>query len=214
MMRFAIPMIAALSLGLGACGGGIPGLGGGDSRPAAAGQEAPGVGTSARNLFLFGTTEPPPIQPQKLEEKEQTCPAVDIIENAAGYRGTSTLTGSSSTVSFQASITNTARECLFQGNQLRLRVGVEGRVLLGPNGKAGSYSVPVKIIVKRRKDIVTQRSTRLTVTVPGNDTQAEFSYVEENIVVPITQFDPGDEYDIFVGLDPTGAQAQRQTRRR
>jgi hypothetical protein len=38
--------------------------------------------------------------------------------------------------------------------------------------------------------------------------------VEENIVVPISQADPGDEYDIFVGLDPTGAQAQRQTRRR
>jgi hypothetical protein len=213
MMRFAIPLMAVLSLGLGACGGGIPGSGGGDPRPAS-GQESPGIGTTARNLFLFGTNDPPPIQQPKLDEKEQTCPAVDIIENAAGYRGSSSLAGSASAVSFQASITNTARECIFQGNQLRLRVGVEGRVLLGPNGKAGSYSVPIKIVVKRRKDTVTQRSTRLNVTVPGNDTQAEFAYVDESITLPISQFDPGDEYDIFVGLDPTGAQVQRQTRRR
>ncbi|MGL4635940.1 MAG: hypothetical protein ACRCWF_08170 [Beijerinckiaceae bacterium] len=212
MMRIAVPVIMALSLGLGACGGGIPGLGG-ESRPSAPGQESQGVGTSARNLFLFGTSEPPPIQPQKVDEKEKTCPAIDIIENAAGYRGAGS-GGSASGVSFQASITNTARECIFEGNQLRLRVGIEGRVLLGPNGKAGSYSVPVRVVIKRRKDNVTQRSARVNVTIPGSDTQAEFSHIEENIVLPITQFDPGDEYDILVGLDASGSQAQRSTRRR
>ncbi len=52
------------------------------------------------------------------------------------------------------------------------------------------------------------------VTIPANDTQADFVHVEENVVVPITTNDPGDEYDIYVGLDPTAQQAARQTRRR
>ncbi len=74
--------------------------------------------------------------------------------------------------------------------------------------------MPVRVVVKRRNDVVTQRFTRLNVTIPANDTQADFVHVEENVVVPITTNDPGDEYDIYVGLDPTAQQAARQTRRR
>ncbi len=74
--------------------------------------------------------------------------------------------------------------------------------------------MPVRIVVKRRAEVVTQRFTRLSVVVPANETQAEFAHVEENLVVPLSDIDPADEFDVYVGLDASGQQAQRQTRRR
>jgi hypothetical protein len=213
-MRLSLILAASLALGLAGCGGGIPGLGGG-SQTSTPPEQQSGAGATARNLLLYGgPTVPQSQQPGFNQDKNELgCPELGILENAAGYRG-GTAAQQASGVAFQASIANTARECIFQGNQLRLRVGVEGRVLLGQNGKPGTFTVPVRVVVKRRNDIVAQRFARLSVTVPGNDTQADFAHVEENILIPITENDPGDEYDVYVGLDPTGQQAQRQTRTR
>jgi hypothetical protein len=213
-MRFPL-FTAVLTLGLAGCGGGIPGLGG-SAQTTAAPEQQSGAGSTLRNLALYGGPTVPVAQQPGFNSKQEEfgCPELGIIENAAGYRGSSSGAAPASGVAFQASIANVARECIFQGNQLKLRVGVEGRVLLGQSGRAGTFSVPIRVVVKRRTEVVAQRFTRLSVTVPGSDTQADFAYVEENLVVPITQNDPGDEYDVFVGLDPTGQQAQRQTRRR
>lgn len=213
-MRLTLVLAAALALGVAGCGGGIPGLGGG-SQTSTPPEQQSGAGATVRNLLVYGgPTVPQSQQPGfNLTDNEYGCPELGILENAAGYRGAAN-NAPGVGVAFQASIDNTARECVFQGNQLRLRVGVEGRVLLGQTGKPGTFSVPVRIVVKRRNDIVTQRFTRLSVTVPGSETQADFAHIEENIIVPITENDPGNEYDIYVGLDPTGQQAQRQTRKR
>jgi hypothetical protein len=213
-MRSSLVLAMILGLGVAGCGGGIPGLGG-SSEPAPTTEQQSGGGSVFRNLFLYGGTTVPPAQDPKFNQPqtELGCPQIGIIENTAGYRG-GTAAQQASGVAFQASLVNTARECSFEGKQLRMRVGVEGRLLLGQNGKAGTFSVPVRIVVKRRSDIVAQRFTRLNVTVPGSDTQADFYHIEENIIVPITDNDPGDEYDIYVGFDPTGQQAARQTRRR
>lgn len=186
-------LVAAMCLGLAGCGGGLFGLGGG-------GEPVTASETTTRPMGV-------PI------EYEPGCPAIDVIENAAAYRGGQGA-GSASGVAFQASLTNFARECFITGNQLRLKVGIEGRVLLGQNGRPGTFQVPVRIVVKRRAEIVAQRASRVSVTIPGNETQAEFAYVDENIVLAITANDPADEYDIFVGLDPTSAQTAAARRRR
>ncbi len=207
---------AVAALGLTACGGGMTGVfGGGSSQAPTPVEQQTGAAATLRNMFLYSGPTVPPSQPPNFnqDQDEMSCPGLDILENKAAYRGGSPAQQASG-VSFQASIANVARECVFQGGQLRLRVGVEGRVLLGQNGRPGTYAVPVRVVVKRRNDVVTQRFVRLNVTVPANDTQAEFVHVEENVVVPITTNDPGDEYDIYVGLDPTAQQAARQTRRR
>jgi hypothetical protein len=208
----AISTVAAL--GLAACGGGTTGIFGGSSQAPTPVEQQSGPGATLRNMFFYaGPTVPPSQQPNfNQDQDELTCPGLDILENKAAYRGGSPAQQASG-VGFQASIANVARECVFQGGQLRLRVGVEGRLLLGQSGRPGTYSVPVRVVVKRRSDVVAQRFTRLSVTVPANDTQADFAHVEENVVVPITTNDPGDEYDIYVGLDPTAQQAVRQTRR-
>ncbi len=205
---------AVAALGLTACGGGTTGVFGGSSQAPTPVEQQSGAGATLRNMFFYAGPTVPPSQPPNFnrDQDELGCPGLDILENKAAYRGGNPAQQASG-VGFQASIANVARECIFQGGQLRLRVGVEGRVLLGQNGRPGSYSVPVRVVVKRRNDVVTQRFVRLNVVVPANDTQADFVHVEENVVVPITTIDPGDEYDIYVGLDPTAQQAARQTRR-
>lgn len=215
-MRIGYAAAIAAVIGLGGCGGGIPLLGGGSAQqPAAPVEQQQGTGATLRNHLLYGGPTVPESQRPgfNIIDRERGCPALDVLENGAGYRGMGS-GAMASQVTFQASLTGSARECVFEGGQLRLRVGVEGRVLLGPSGRPGTFSVPVRIVVKRRAEIVTQRFTRLSVSIPANETQSEFSYVEENVLVPLSQIDPADEFDVYVGLDPTGQQAQRQTRRR
>jgi hypothetical protein len=197
----------AVALALAGCGGGIPGLSGGNTA-----SPSGGGGSSVANLLLYGGTTVPPDQTPK-DERELGCPSVGVLEGAAAYRQ-GRVDGSASGVAYQASLVDFARECSFEGGQLALRVGVAGRLLIGAQGRPGTFQVPVRIVVKRRSEIVTQRFTRVAVTVPANETSAEFSHVDAGIVVPVTANDPGDEYDVYVGFDPTGQQARRQTRRR
>jgi hypothetical protein len=206
------PFVLAAGLALAGCGGGIPLIGGGSTSSDTPPEQQQGAGATLRNFALYGGPTVPPSQAPKTDERDLGCPTLDILEGAAGYRGRGSGEAASA-VSYQASITASARECITQGSQMRIRVGMEGRLLLGPNGKAGTFQVPVRIVIKRRKDVVTQRFAQVTVTVPSTDTQADFSYLEENLIVNITENDPGDEYDVYIGLDPTGAQAARQDRR-
>lgn len=214
-MRFGFVAVAALVLA--GCGGGIPLIGGGSSSSQATTpvEQQQGAGATVRNHLLYGgPTVPQSQQPGfHIIDRQRGCPALDILENAAGYRGSGS-GAQASQVTYQASITSSVRECIFEGNQLRLRIGVEGRVLLGPGGRPGAFTIPLRVVVKRRADIVTQRFNRITVTVPAGETYAEFAVVEENITVPTSEIDPADEFDVYVGLDASGQQALRQTRRR
>lgn len=205
-----------MALGLSACGGGgVGGVFGGGAESATPVEQQTGMGATLRNMFLYSGPTVPPSQPPNFNQNQDEvgCPGLDILENKAAYRGGSAAQQASG-VGFQASIANVARECIVDGRQLRVRVGVEGRMLLGPNGRPGTFSVPVRVVVKRRSEVVAQRFTRLSVTIAANEMQSDFVHVEENIVVPISENDPADEYDLFVGLDPTSQQAAAQVRRR
>ncbi|MGL4242208.1 MAG: hypothetical protein ACRCTI_13955 [Beijerinckiaceae bacterium] len=216
MKLLAFAVIAAGALTLGGCGGGVPFLGGGGASQATTPvEQQQGAGATLRNHLLYAGPTVPQSQQEgfNITDSDRGCPSIDYIENATGYRGMGS-GAQASTVTYQASITRTARECITQGNQMRIRVGVEGQLLLGQNGRPGSYSVPLRIVVKRRADTVTQRFTRLNVSVPANDVRGDFAYIEETLTVPLSSVDPADEFDIYVGLDPSGQQAARQTRRR
>src|SRR5688572_20589233 len=98
------------------------------------------------------------------------CPSVAIRE------GASTLAFSANpaqptalNLRYQVGFAETARECrLAPGNVVIMRVGVEGRVILGPAGVPGHLEVPLRIAVVHEgvtpKTIVT-RLQRVSVTV-------------------------------------------------
>ncbi|MCZ8270702.1 MAG: hypothetical protein O9306_09150 [Beijerinckiaceae bacterium] len=200
--------LAALGLSLMALAGcgssSLTGAGGSD--PTVAG-DGSGWGTA----ILFGGrrfTEPPPT-----EKREYTCPAVEILEGTVALRSGDT--GTARGVGYQASIRDTARECaLVADNRLNIKVGVQGRLVLGESGKPGTYTVPVRVAVRRTGgETVYSKLTTASVTVPATDTQGTFTVIDDGLSLPLSASDPGDEYTILVGLDPQGKSTPRNRRR-
>jgi hypothetical protein len=105
-------------------------------------------------------------------------------------------------VIWQASIGNTARECLYDGQGgLLLRIGVSGRVIAGPKGGPAQVAVPLRIaVVKYQEKVLANEVYPLTVTIPPANSTT-FNEVKE-LNLP----SPGEERDyiIYVGLDEKG----------
>lgn len=163
---------------------------------ALAGCGAPGEGGVGDMLLMAGTTTPPPM---KQEIEDVYCPPVEIREGGAAiqvYAGGRT--GDASALRSQIAIANMARECV--GNpdgSTVVKVGVEGRALVGAGGSAGRYDVPVNIVVKRGSTVIANRTRRMGVTIPAGQTRAEFSVIEEGIVVPAAD---ANSFAIEIGL--------------
>jgi hypothetical protein len=170
------------------------------------------TGSTLSNLFFFNSTTPPPARTAAAED-EVDCPTVDIFEGGAALRAFGA-SGDSNSLRQQISIAQLARECTpTGGGGLTLKVGVEGRALIGPAGAPGTFTAPLNVIVKRGETVVARRTRTVSVTVPPGETQGSFVVVEEDIAVP-----PGSgELAVEVGLGGTGerrAEKPQRTRRR
>lgn len=100
-------------------------------------------------------------------------------------------------------ITKTARECLSSPGQVTVRYGFSGRVLLGPKGKTGTVSLPVKVVVtdaKRAK--VATDSLKVDVDVVVEKPIGYFSAVK-SITIPVPEGSRPGEFEVFVGFDRT-----------
>jgi hypothetical protein len=221
-MRQGISRLAVASRGIAAlaalvalsgCGGGsyvgsLFGSGSASSpppaQPVASGQAAPqGAPQSAVfPLFNQGPTE-------------LVCPYVDVREGAAAHR---VYAGqqSNATVRYQYSMGEIARECRVAGNQLILKIGVEGRVLLGPAGSPGSFTVPVTIAVRDEatKQFVANRTYRVAASIAQGTSNTSFTAVSDEIAVPYKGLAANEAYLIYVGFDGASSAAGSQQARR
>lgn len=161
------------------------------------------------NVLMFQSTTPPPAgQLPKDEEQELVCPEVIIADGGAALR---VQPGQDSgSLRHQISILNVARECTPTGDGgFRLKVGAEGRILLGPAGGAGNYGATLTTQVLRGSTVVARRAARVGGTVSGGQSGTDFVHVEDGIVVP-----PGaGDVEIIVGLSSGGAGPARARRR-
>lgn len=172
-------------------------------RPEAASSSASSGGSSFLNLFKYGSTTAPPVKEMEIVDFSFTCPDVDIIDGGAALRQ---MAGGN--IRSQLTIGQTARECRVNGDQVTLKVGLEGRALLGSGGSPGTYSAPIRIVVKDGDKVLASRFVRQSVTIPANDTQASFMVIEDNIVVP------KGELTLLVGFDPNGRAVEPARKRK
>ncbi len=112
-------------------------------------------------------------------------------------------------VTFQGSITKTARECNPpDAETMAIKLGVAGRVVAGPKGSAGDVTLPLRVAVVKQHggNILYTEEFRVPVTVSGPDFGADFSQVIDQIVFNVTPDDR--DLIVFVGFDqgppPTG----------
>lgn len=160
--------------------------------PHAAG--AQDVGGFFRNLF--GPSPPPAVG---LPADEVPCPQVDVSDGGAAitaYGGGRV--GDQKSLRHQISLANFARECRIQGDgSVLVRVGVQGRVLLGPAGSAGSFATPVHFTVKVGERLIATKVQQVAVKVGAGETQGTFTAVQDGLVVPGRD---AAEFEIEVGL--------------
>lgn len=135
-----------------------------------------------------------------LTAEELQCPPVEIDEGGAAARVGGP---ENSSVRYQFAIANTARECApVSTNQFSLKVGVSGRLVLGPAGKPGAYSAPLRVTVhdENTKKDAYAKVYKIEANVADSG-GAPFELVTEPIVLPMTRTELADDYTLTVGFD-------------
>ncbi|MGH6845980.1 MAG: hypothetical protein ACREC0_00670 [Methylocella sp.] len=194
-------LAAPVVLGLAGCGGHLgtfdsPQTQGGDSQVLAMllgfkRNDAPSApGTEVRHIF---------------------CPEVLILEGTAASQAYAGTPPSGANLRYQSALDDTARECTLDGDELAIKIGVAGKVLLGPAGSPGSFSVPVRIAVLRERDNqpIVSKLYNAAVTVAASESQADFTIVSEPLRVPFIQDHAEDDYTIRVGIDEGPAKDEK-----
>jgi hypothetical protein len=187
---YRIGIAATLALGLSGC----------------AGSRSGGIADTFGNMFSSGSAAATPV-PTGPDEHNVDCPQIEIIEGQNAYRAYAGSDRSSDGVRYQYSFGDMSRECHSVDNTISIRVGVSGYVLAGPAGASGSFTVPVKIAIRREKDqqMLETKVYRIPATMPPGQTQAPFSLVTDPMTVPYLGDAADGDYSILVGFDQGGA---------
>ncbi len=180
---------AAMAMLLGGCSmAGLMGGGGGTPNPnqfANASNEQ--IAANAQAAMPAIATECPPIKVRNGGE-------------ALFYFGNGK-SGDPRDLQYQAIIDNQSRNCVVSNGLITVKMGMVGRVLLGPKGTQKQVNVPVRFAVERDGVAVYSQKFDLPVGIDPSTQTAEFSKVVENVGVPYLG---GEDITIWVGFDPRG----------
>jgi hypothetical protein len=145
----------------------------------------------------------------------QNCPGIDIRQGAAtlSISGKNAADRNATELRYQATLGQLARECIVRGPNMTIKVGTQGRVILGPLGGPGDLVIPLRYAVVKEgvepKTIVTTLH-RIAVNVPPGQGNVPFSHVEENLTFPTPRVGDLETYVIYVGFDPLSEQPKQR----
>lgn len=109
---------------------------------------------------------------------------------------------------FQSTITEVVRECNYSPTNLNIRVGVKGRVINGPTGATGTLDVPIRIAVVNTSDeVLFSQLYQVPVMIPEGGSNARFSYVENNINLPVPE---RPNLLVYIGFDEGPVDSNRK----
>jgi hypothetical protein len=129
-----------------------------------------------RPAALDGT--PPKMSTEAEGVVPDYCPRITLREGTAILRK-----GEGPALQYVASIVSTSRECRVLNGELRMKVGIAGRVVPGPAAKAGELGLPIRIAVVQGADVLYSQMGSQAVSLTPGDTP-NFVYVDAAIVVP------------------------------
>lgn len=163
------------------------------------------------SIFSSAPATGPYGAPLPTPASDVDCPQVTVRTGAATWQippGTGP-----TNIRYQASLGQLARECALLGDTMTVRVGIEGRVLVGPKGGPGNVSIPVRIAVIHEGPQPRTLWTKfysIPVTIAQRTTQAAFAQVEDDVTFQLPA-NKGElaAYVVYVGFDPQGATPAR-----
>ena len=124
----------------------------------------------------------------------------------------STGEASATTLRYQLTLGRMARECALVAGNVKMKVGVEGRVVLGPAGTPGQIEAPLRYAVVREgpdpKTIVT-KVRRVPVMIGSGDANVQFADIDDDLTFPMpAKQSEFDAYVVYVGFDPAGTKPE------
>lgn len=168
------------------------------------------VSLTERFSSLFGgTPDQSPLAAASDVSADQDCPALDIRQGASTLIVNAPSSEPSAlTVRYQSSFTRAARQCAVVGRSMTMKVGVQGRVIVGPAGGPGQLDIPLRLAVVQEgpepKTIATKLQ-RIPVVVSEGQTNVPFTYIEEALTFPLPARSVLESYVVYLGFDPLGA---------
>jgi hypothetical protein len=143
-----------------------------------------------------------------------SCPSVELRQGAATLTiNNNPKDPSAMQLRYQVGIIQTARECSLAGGTLSIRIGVQGRIVLGPVGTHGTLEIPLRYALVQEgpepRTIYTKLH-RIPVSIPEGAPHVSFSHIEETISVPMPSQDVFDSYIVYIGFDALGAVQDRR----
>ena len=175
------------------------------------GSSSPSIGDRFSQL-LGGSSQPVGSGASTSNTEAQDCPEVFIRNGASTLSvGASGRAATGTDVRFQATITDTVRECRLNGGQIGASVGIRGRIIVGPAGAPPATDIPLRVALVQEgatpKTIFT-KLYRVNVAIPAGEGNTPYSFVAEDVVYPVPVGDAGDTYVFYVGFDPAGLRAE------
>ena len=199
-LRGAIRFAAALGVGAivaGCSSSGLPSLGGGS---------LPGWFSRSDSATQAQASVP------GTKQLDEDCPAVDIRTGG----GTLAVAAkpqepTANDLRYQLTFIELARQCFANGNTVTIRVGVQGRAIVGPAGAPAQVSAPIRYAVVQEgvqpKTIVT-KFRRVPVELSSGN--AIFTDIEEDLSFPMAPSAVLQSYVVYVGFDDAGDRGQAQ----
>jgi hypothetical protein len=166
--------------------------------------------STSRFASLFSGAAGPaaPAAPGNPAFNADDCPNVEI------RAGTGTLTVGGkppealpTDVRYQLNFTQVARQCVVSGAGLIVKVGVQGRIIVGPVGGPGPVEIPLRYAVVREgaaARTIATKFKRVSADVPPGQTNVGFTDVEESLSFPMPSRAELPAYIVYVGFDEIG----------
>jgi hypothetical protein len=144
---------------------------------------------------------------------DDNCPPVDIRTGASTLAiATKNEGATANDLRYQLSFNQMARQCSLAAGTIHMRVGVQGRVIVGPAGAPAQAEVPLRYAVVREgvdpKTIVT-KFRRFPVPIPSGNTNVEFTDIEEDLSFPLPSVNELQAYVVYIGFDDVGDRTKR-----
>jgi hypothetical protein len=218
--RAAVAALLVLALMASGCSGGGSVFGGpatatatpppspAGSAPAPASSGGGWLPDSVANFFSAATDKGP--QPVAGASPDVECPYIQIREGASTLTISAGGDNSAMSLKYQGTFLRAARQCAAVAGQMVMKVGVEGRIILGPQGGPGEINVPLRIAVVDEKPssikTIVTKLIIIPVAVGSADDNPTFTHVEDNLSFPLPSSSELENYVVYIGFDPLGAE--------
>lgn len=155
--------------------------------------------SSAMGKFIAGTSETKKVNPDEFRPLG-FCPTSKIRSGTQTFRVFQRgKEDDPSALRYQAGITETARECSQDSENLAIKVGVAGNLIAGPMGTAGTVRLPLRIaVLAPQEEVIYSKLHIVEAQMTEQANSVTWVQVDDQILVPLRT-----DIRVIVGFDYT-----------